>query len=112
MIIDGNENVVHKKSLFNLVQTELVSLSGYWLAALRDDALLTLPNEFASQLPHDGGTFYTNYTIEAVRPCYRDAWPPILEAASLDDQAMIPLSVYFYLVYAWKHYVILNQTNH
>lgn len=39
--------------------------------------------EFSSQLPHDGGAFYTSDTVESARPHYREAWPPILHAASL-----------------------------
>ncbi|XP_031336319.1 HEAT repeat-containing protein 5B-like [Photinus pyralis] len=71
------------ESLLTLVQPELVSLSQHWLAALRDHALLSLPTEFASQLPHDGGAFYTNDTIESSRPHYSKCWPPILHAATL-----------------------------
>ncbi|KAK5639624.1 hypothetical protein RI129_012116 [Pyrocoelia pectoralis] len=71
------------ESLLTLVQPELVSLSQHWLAALRDHALLSLPTEFASQLPHDGGAFYTNDTIESSRPHYAKCWPPILHAATL-----------------------------
>lgn len=71
------------ESLLNLVQPELVSLSQHWLAALRDHALLSLPPEFASQLPHDGGAFYTTDTIESSRPHYATSWPPILHAAAL-----------------------------
>ena len=41
-------------SLITLVQPELPILSRLWLAALKDYALLTLPAEFASQLPPDG----------------------------------------------------------
>ena len=44
--------------LARLVQSELASLSKYWLMALRDHALLTLPSEFKNQLPFDGGDFY------------------------------------------------------
>ncbi|KAL3290046.1 hypothetical protein HHI36_023417 [Cryptolaemus montrouzieri] len=74
----------HKgESLLTLVQPELVSLSQHWLAALRDHALLSLPSEFASQLPHDGGAFYTNDTMESSRPHYIASWPPILHAAAL-----------------------------
>lgn len=39
--------------------------------------------EFASQLPHDGGAFYTNDTMESSRPYYAASWPPILHAAAL-----------------------------
>jgi HEAT repeat-containing protein 5 len=39
--------------------------------------------EFASQLPHDGGAFYTNDTINSSKPHYLASWPPILLAAAL-----------------------------
>lgn len=71
------------ESLLTLVQPELVSLSQHWLAALKDHALLSLPAEFASQLPHDGGAFYTHDTMESSRPHYAASWPPILYAAAL-----------------------------
>ncbi|XP_075228223.1 HEAT repeat-containing protein 5B isoform X2 [Lycorma delicatula] len=71
------------ESLLTLVQPELVSLSQHWLAALRDHALLSLPPEFASQLPHDGGAFYTTDTMESCRPHYAATWPPVLHAAAL-----------------------------
>ncbi|XP_063929374.1 HEAT repeat-containing protein 5B isoform X4 [Zophobas morio] len=71
------------ENLLTLVQPELVSLSRHWLAALKDHALLSLPAEFASQLPHDGGAFYTNDTMESSRPHYMASWPPILHAAAL-----------------------------
>ncbi|XP_054152943.1 HEAT repeat-containing protein 5B-like isoform X2 [Oppia nitens] len=71
------------ESLLHLVEPELPSLSKYWLSALRDHALLTLPEEFSSQLPHEGGAFYTSDTIEIARPRYRASWPPILHAAAL-----------------------------
>lgn len=71
------------ESLLNLVQPELISLSHYWLSALRDHALLSLPSEFSSQLPHDGGAFYTNETIDSSRMHYNKSWPPILYAAAL-----------------------------
>ncbi|KAK2577979.1 hypothetical protein KPH14_008413 [Odynerus spinipes] len=71
------------ESLLSLVQPELLSLSQYWLAALRDHALLSLPPEFSSQLPHDGGAFYTTDTMESARPHYAESWAPILHAAAL-----------------------------
>ncbi|XP_076141616.1 HEAT repeat-containing protein 5B isoform X1 [Alosa pseudoharengus] len=70
-------------SLITLVQPELPALSRLWLAALRDYALLTLPAEFASQLPPDGGAFYTPETIDTARLHYRNSWAPILHAVSL-----------------------------
>lgn len=39
--------------------------------------------EFSSQLPHDGGAFYSNESVDGVRPYYRSAWPPMLYAAAL-----------------------------
>lgn len=71
------------ESLLSLVKPELDNLSHHWLAALKDHALLLLPSEFASQLPHDGGAFYTNDTVNSAKPHYLTAWPPILYAASL-----------------------------
>lgn len=79
--IDDHEN--DNESLLHLVKPELQSLSNYWLLALKDHALLTLPQEFSTQLPHDGGAFYTSDTIDEARPIYRDSWPPILQAAAL-----------------------------
>jgi hypothetical protein len=72
-----------QESLLQLVSPELENLSANWLAALRDHALLTLPHEYNSQLPRDGGAFYSSETIELVRPIYRNAWPSILQAAAL-----------------------------
>lgn len=45
-------------SLLALVEPELKSLSKYWLGALKDHALLSLPAEYHGQLPADGGMFY------------------------------------------------------
>ncbi|XP_041043699.1 HEAT repeat-containing protein 5B [Carcharodon carcharias] len=70
-------------SLITLVQPELPILSCLWLAALKDYALLTLPAEFASQLPSDGGAFYTPETIDTARLHYRTSWAPILHAVAL-----------------------------
>ena len=73
----------NKENLFHLVTPELLMLSKYWIFALRDHALLTLPTEFVSQIPPDGGTFFILETIDSVRPMYRSAWPPILNATAL-----------------------------
>lgn len=71
------------ESLLSLVKPELNNLSQHWLAALKDHALLLLPSEFAGQLPHDGGAFYTNDTMNSSKPHYLTSWPPILYAAAL-----------------------------
>ena len=70
-------------SLTGLVAAELPSLSKHWLAALKDHALLSLPSDFKSQLPYEGGAFYTNDTLELSRPHYKATWPPILQAACI-----------------------------
>uniref|UniRef100_A0A2K6TQL5 HEAT repeat-containing protein 5B n=1 Tax=Saimiri boliviensis boliviensis TaxID=39432 RepID=A0A2K6TQL5_SAIBB len=70
-------------SLITLVQPELPTLSRLWLAALKDYALLTLPAEFSSQLPPDGGAFYTPETIDTARLHYRNSWAPVLHAVAL-----------------------------
>ncbi|NWX54504.1 HTR5A protein, partial [Promerops cafer] len=69
--------------LLDLVQADLGILSKLWLAALQDFALLTLPPEYASQLPAEGGTFYTAETIENARPHYYNSWALILYATAL-----------------------------
>jgi hypothetical protein len=73
----------HGESLLALVKPELENLSTHWLAALRDYALLSLPPEYSSQLPHDGGAFYTPDTINSSKPHYLTSWPQILYAAAL-----------------------------
>ncbi|NXO93278.1 HTR5A protein, partial [Certhia brachydactyla] len=69
--------------LLDLVQADLGTLSKLWLAALQDFALLTLPPEYASQLPAEGGTFYTAETIENARPHYYNSWALILYGTAL-----------------------------
>ncbi|XP_039639693.1 HEAT repeat-containing protein 5B isoform X2 [Perca fluviatilis] len=80
---DLGANVLPPDSLITLVQPELPSLSRLWLAMLRDYALLTLPAEFSSQLPPDGGAFYTPETIDTARLHYRSSWAPVLHAVAL-----------------------------
>ncbi|XP_039759726.1 HEAT repeat-containing protein 5B isoform X1 [Pararge aegeria] len=77
------------ESLLKLVEPELESLGENWLAALKDHALLSLPPEFASQLPHGGGAFYSAETAEASRAHYAGAWPSLLYAAALRFNATI-----------------------
>uniref|UniRef100_A0A8C3ARS2 HEAT repeat-containing protein 5B n=1 Tax=Cyclopterus lumpus TaxID=8103 RepID=A0A8C3ARS2_CYCLU len=80
---DLGANVLPPDSLITLVQPELPALSRLWLAMLRDYALLTLPAEFSSQLPPDGGAFYTPETIDTARIHYRSSWAPVLHAVAL-----------------------------
>ncbi|XP_017393098.1 HEAT repeat-containing protein 5A isoform X3 [Cebus imitator] len=69
--------------LLDLVYTDLGTLSRLWLAALQDFALLTLPSEFASQLPAEGGAFYTAETSENAKLHYYNSWALILHATAL-----------------------------
>ncbi|NWH78927.1 HTR5A protein, partial [Piaya cayana] len=69
--------------LLDLVQADLGTLSKLWLAALQDFAFLTLPSEYSSQLPVEGGAFYTAETIENARPHYYNSWALILYATAL-----------------------------
>ncbi|XP_049886108.1 HEAT repeat-containing protein 5B isoform X2 [Pectinophora gossypiella] len=77
------------ESLLKLVEPELESLGENWIAALKDHALLSLPPEFASQLPHGGGAFYSAETTDASRAHYAEAWPSLLYAACLRFNANI-----------------------
>lgn len=69
--------------LLKLVQSDQSTLSRLWLAALQDFALLSLPQEFASQLPAAGGSFYTAETVKQARVHYSSCWASILHATSL-----------------------------
>ncbi|XP_060939458.1 HEAT repeat-containing protein 5A [Limanda limanda] len=69
--------------LLKLVQSDLPTLSRLWLAALQDHALLTLPLEYASQLPAAGGFFFTAETLNQARAHYSSSWAPVLHATSL-----------------------------
>lgn len=66
-----------------MVQPQLLTLSKYWIFALKDHALLTLPDEYIGQIPPDGSTFFSLETIDIVRSMYRASWPAILNAAAL-----------------------------
>lgn len=71
------------ESLLSLVQPELSNLSEHWMSALKDYALLSLPPEYSSQLPPEGGTFYQAETMDSSRMHYKKSWPPILYALSI-----------------------------
>lgn len=70
-------------NLLSLVQPELETLASHWLNILRDYALLSLPPEFASQLPHEGGAFYTADTMDSCHSYYAETWPAVLHATAL-----------------------------
>ncbi|XP_035465938.2 HEAT repeat-containing protein 5A isoform X2 [Scophthalmus maximus] len=80
---DGTSSGSGGGGLLTLVQSDLAALSRLWLAALQDHALLTLPQENASQLPAAGGSFYTAETLNQARAHYSSSWAPILHATSL-----------------------------
>ncbi|VDM38431.1 unnamed protein product [Toxocara canis] len=79
---DEEEPYYASESLLSLVTPELGSLVEHWLAALRDSALLSLPPEFASQLPSNGGAYYAPESADSCKEYYRSSWPPILLAAA------------------------------
>ena len=66
-----------------LLDPHLPRLSQYWLAAVKDQAYLSLPPQFCSQLPPSGGTFYSNDVMDCVKPYYQDNWPSLLHAAAI-----------------------------
>lgn len=70
-------------SAMELLDPHLPRLSHYWLAALKDQAYLSLPPQFSSQLPPSGGTFYSNDVMDCVKPYYQDNWPSLLHAAAI-----------------------------
>ncbi|CEF62045.1 Armadillo-like helical domain and Armadillo-type fold domain-containing protein [Strongyloides ratti] len=72
-----------ENSLLHLVDPELNFLVIYWMAALRDSALLSLPPEYSNQLPDDGGSFYIAECVDSCKDYYRDVWPTILLASSI-----------------------------
>uniref|UniRef100_A0A7N6F8A7 HEAT repeat-containing protein 5A n=1 Tax=Anabas testudineus TaxID=64144 RepID=A0A7N6F8A7_ANATE len=80
---DMSESESGGAGLLKLVQSDLSTLSRLWLAALQDYSLLTLPQEYTSQLPATGGSFYTAETVNQARVHYSSSWAPILHATSL-----------------------------
>lgn len=81
---EEDESYEHSgESLLSLVQPELANLSSHWFHALKDHALLSLPQEYSSQLPQEGGAFYHPDTLDTARIHYRKSWPPILYALSI-----------------------------
>ncbi|KAJ1347297.1 hypothetical protein KIN20_002323 [Parelaphostrongylus tenuis] len=80
---EGNNFTKSSETLLSLVRPELDSLVCYWLAALHDSALLSLPAQFSKQLPASGGAFYKAESAEACREYYRTSWPPILLALAV-----------------------------
>lgn len=75
-------------SAMGLIEPHLSLLSQYWLAALKDYALLSLPAQFSSQLPHEDGTFYSPNVASIVLPYYVTNWPSLLHAAAIWAQTL------------------------
>eukprot|EP00794_Sanderia_malayensis_P020258 gene20258-22242_t len=69
--------------LLDLVEEDLRSLAKFWMGVLRDYAFLMLPKQYHSQLPKQGGIFYSPETVHEVRAHYRNSWPPIAYAFTL-----------------------------
>ena len=96
-----NESRHSYQLLSRLIGSDLVELASDWLAALRDFALINLPDELAFQRPTTAGAFYDTQTgIEQVRPFYGRSWLALLEAATLclntDAKHFSPSSVSTY----------------
>ncbi|OQR70512.1 HEAT repeat-containing protein 5B-like, partial [Tropilaelaps mercedesae] len=70
-------------NLLSLIEADIHHLSQYWLAFMKDYAMLGLPNSLAGQLPHDGGAFFTHEVAEHCKHYYRESWPPVLHAVCL-----------------------------
>ncbi|XP_002158974.1 HEAT repeat-containing protein 5B isoform X1 [Hydra vulgaris] len=69
--------------LLDLIKGDLRLLVKHWLNALKDFVILTLPQQYESQLPQQGGVFYSSETADSVRPHYKLCWPPIVHATAL-----------------------------
>lgn len=54
---EGAGGLAADANLLRFVQTDLPTLSRLWLAALQDHALLTLPSQYALQLPASGESY-------------------------------------------------------
>lgn len=72
-----------QEPLISLVSSHIQDLSHYWLGAVKDYGYLSLPAEYASQLPPSGGMFYGPESMNESKVHYQKAWPPILHAAAL-----------------------------
>eukprot|EP00039_Didymoeca_costata_P007296 m.98322 g.98322 ORF g.98322 m.98322 type:complete len:1851 (+) comp13631_c1_seq1:176-5728(+) len=68
--------------LEEIVKPHETSLSKHWLDALRDYALMSLPDEYQGQVP-ESGAFYYPGTIVAALSYYEDALPILLHAVAL-----------------------------
>lgn len=80
--ISHNRDPLQQEKGTELVQDHLGLLANNWLAAVRDYALISLPLQFASQLPARGA-FFTLDTVDSVRGHYRDCWHVLLHATTL-----------------------------
>ena len=56
--VTPSEEEVSTGRLLDLVEKDLPVLNKHWINAIRDYVLLTLPSQYASQLPPEGGNFY------------------------------------------------------
>ncbi|EGD78844.1 hypothetical protein PTSG_01820 [Salpingoeca rosetta] len=67
--------------LSQCIKPHLPRLEEYWIEALRDYALVSLPPEYATQIPASGN-FYFAGTRSTVIPFYQTTYPDIITAAS------------------------------
>ena len=74
---------LNESGLLGLVQPELSILSYHWSVALKDFAFLSLPSEYASQLPVEGGAFYHVDLVDSSKQIYKEHFTKILLAYSI-----------------------------
>lgn len=68
--------------LSEIVAPHAAVLTGHWQDALRDFALMSLPPEYRNQVP-ERGTFYYPGTTVAALVYFEEAFPVLLQAASM-----------------------------
>lgn len=82
MLIRAHEGGEAMAYLQKALEPHLPRLETMWIDALRDYALVSLPPEYATQVPEQGA-FYSKGTRATVRGYYDQAFPNLLQAAAL-----------------------------
>lgn len=82
MLIRAEEGGESMAYLQRALQPMLPRLETMWMDALRDFALVSLPPEYATQVPEQGA-FYSRGTRATVRGYYEEAFPQLLRAVAI-----------------------------
>ncbi|XP_026678517.1 HEAT repeat-containing protein 5B [Diaphorina citri] len=69
--------------LRQLTQREAKEVCEHALILIEEKKDFNEDEKFASQLPHEGGAFYTSDTMDSCRSYYSETWPAVLHATSL-----------------------------